>query len=60
MTKLLTALSAFFHKEPAVIIGAGATVATIAAQAAAGAPSWQAALPLIAAALIRRFVSPAV
>jgi len=59
MTKLRTALSAFFHKEPAVIIGASVSVLTVAAQAAVGAPTWQAALPLIATAVVRKFVSPA-
>lgn len=45
-------------KEPAVILGAIATIITFAAEAIAGAPTWKAAVPLLVSAVIRQFVSP--
>lgn len=48
------------HREPAVVIGAAAAVTDVAYHVAVDNPaaSWQALLPLVAAALIRRYVSP--
>lgn len=46
--------------EPAVVIGTVISVLTFALEAVAGAPTWKAALPALASAVIRRFVSPAV
>lgn len=47
------------HNEPAVALGAVASVAVAAQSAVAGAHSWKEALPLLVSLIIRRYVSPA-
>lgn len=47
------------NTEPAVLIGVAATALVALSEALAGGLTWRAALPVVASALIRRYVSPA-
>lgn len=60
-TSLLTALKGLLAGEPAVVVGAVATILVEAQQALqAGHPAnWQAAVPILAGIVIRFFVTPA-
>lgn len=59
---VLTALKALLAREPAVVVGGAASILVEAQQAllASHPASWQAAVPVLASFLIRKYVSPAV
>lgn len=46
-------------KEPALIIGAVIAALTVVGQVVSGDLTWAAAVPLIASAIVRQFVTPA-
>lgn len=48
-----------FKREPSVVVGALVSILVVVAEAVQGAPSWKAAVPLIASAIIRQLVTPA-